>query len=305
MRTDALLLVLAAAAIHASWNALTKRAGDQLAFLWSSVSLATVVLLPVGWAFLPPEGVPPAAWPFLFATSVIHAVYFYVLGRAYGSGEFSLVYPIARGLGVALVPVAALFVLDERPSPLGALGLVLVVGGIVGINLSSAGPASGGRGRDDRGAVAGLRASPTRPRRLMSAGTGWALVTGLSIAAYSLVDKAGVARLHPVPYIAILGVGMSALLVPALVHRRRALAGEWQTNWRAILVASTLNLTSYLLVLFAFRLSKAGYVVAAREISIVLSVAIGRLWFGEREVGRRLAAASLVLAGVICVALAR
>jgi drug/metabolite transporter (DMT)-like permease len=292
MRTDALLLVLAAAAIHASWNALTKRAQDQLAFLWSSVSLATLVLLPVGWGFLPPEGVPGAAWPFLLATSVIHAVYFYVLGRAYGSGEFSLVYPIARGLGVALVPLAAFFFLDERPSPLGALGVLLVVAGIVGINLSSAGLSSAGR------AAAG-------PRRLMSAGAGWALVTGLSIAAYSLVDKAGVARLHPVPYIAILGVGMSLLLVPAMVRRRVALAHEWRTNWRAILVASTLNLTSYLLVLFAFRLSKAGYVVAAREISIVLSVAIGRLWFGERRVGRRLAAATLVLAGVICVALAR
>jgi drug/metabolite transporter (DMT)-like permease len=284
MRTDALLLVLAAAAIHASWNALTKRAGDQLAFLWSSVSLATVVLLPVGWAWLPSEGVPRAAWPFLVATSVIHAVYFYVLGRAYGSGEFSLVYPIARGLGVALVPVAALFVLDERPSPLGALGVLLVVAGIVGINLG---------------------ATTAGSRRLMSAGTGWALVTGLSIAAYSLVDKAGVARLHPVPYIAILGMGMSLLLIPALMRRRAALAREWRTNWRAILVASTLNLTSYLLVLFAFRLSKAGYVVAAREISIVLSVAIGRLWFGERRMGRRLAAATLVLAGVICVALAR
>jgi len=287
MRTDALLLVLAAAAIHATWNALTKRAQDQLAFLWSSVSLATLVLLPAGWALLPPEGVPGAAWPFLVATSVIHAVYFYVLGRAYGSGEFSLVYPIARGLGVALVPLAAFFFLDERPSPLGALGVLLVVAGIVGINLSSAGLIS-----------AGLSS-------LMSAGTGWALVTGLSIAAYSLVDKAGVARLHPVPYIAILGVGMSLLLVPAMVRRRVALAREWQTNWRAILVASTLNLTSYLLVLFAFRLSKAGYVVAAREISIVLSVVIGRLWFGERGLGARFAAASLVLAGVICVALAR
>ena len=287
MRTDALLLVLAAAAIHATWNALTKRAQDQLAFLWSSVSLATLVLLPAGWALLPPEGVPGAAWPFLVATSVIHAVYFYVLGRAYGSGEFSLVYPIARGLGVALVPLAAFFFLDERPSPLGALGVLLVVAGIVGINLSSAGLTS-----------AGLSS-------LMSAGTGWALVTGLSIAAYSLVDKAGVARLHPVPYIAILGVGMSLLLVPAMVRRRVALAREWRTNWRAILVASTLNLTSYLLVLFAFRLSKAGYVVAAREISIVLSVVIGRLWFGERGLGARFAAASLVLAGVICVALAR
>jgi drug/metabolite transporter (DMT)-like permease len=308
MRTDALLLVLAAAAIHASWNALTKRAQDQLAFLWSSVSLATVVLLPVGWAWLPPDGVPRAAWPFLVASSAIHAVYFYVLGRAYGSGEFSLVYPIARGLGVALVPVAALFVLDERPSPLGALGVLLVVAGIVGINLSSAGLSSTGLSSAGRGA-AGLGAvglgAAASSRRLMSAGTGWALVTGLSIAAYSLVDKAGVARLHPVPYIAILGVGMSLLLVPALVRRRAALAREWRTNWRAILVASTLNLTSYLLVLFAFRLSKAGYVVAAREISIVLSVAIGRLWFGERRVGRRLAAATLVLAGVICVALAR
>ena len=289
MRSDALLLVLAAAAIHASWNALTKRAQDPLAFLWSSVALATVVLLPVGWAFLPPDGVPDVAWPFLVATSVIHAGYFYVLGRAYGSGEFSLVYPIARGLGVGLVPVAALFVLDERPSPMGALGVLLVVAGIVGIHLDAA----------------GLGAAAAGPRRLMSAGTGWALVTGLSIAAYSLVDKAGVARLHPVPYIAILGVGMSLLLVPAMVRRRAALAREWRTNWRAILVASTLNLTSYLLVLFAFRLSKAGYVVAAREISIVLSVAIGRLWFGERRVGRRLAAATLVLAGVICVALAR
>src|SRR4029453_5918249 len=152
MRTDALLLVLAAAAIHATWNALTKRAQDQLAFLWSSVSLATVVLVPVGWAFLPPEGVPRAAWPFLLAPSPIHAAYFYALGRAYGSGEFSLVYPIARGLGVALVPVAAVFLLDERPSPLGALGVLLVVAGIVGINVAAAGP-----------------------RRLMSGGTGWAL----------------------------------------------------------------------------------------------------------------------------------
>jgi drug/metabolite transporter (DMT)-like permease len=297
MRTDALLLVLAAAAIHASWNALTKRAQDQLAFLWSSVSLATLVLLPVGWVFLPAEGVSGAAWPFLVATSVIHAVYFYVLGRAYGSGEFSLVYPIARGLGVALVPLAAFFFLDERPSLLGALGVLLVVAGIVGINLSSA--------RQSPAGLSSAGRSAAGPRRLMSAGTGWALVTGLSIAAYSLVDKAGVARLHPVPYIAILGVGMSLLLVPAMVRRRVALAREWQTNWRAILVASTLNLTSYLLVLFAFRLSKAGYVVAAREISIVLSVVIGRLWFGERGWGRRFAAASLVLAGVICVALAR
>ena len=76
-------------------------------------------------------------------------------------------------------------------------------------------------------------------------------------------------------------------------------------NGRAIAVASTMNLTSYLLVLFAFRLSKAGYVVAAREISIVLSVLIGSVLMREGHVGPRLAGAAVVLVGVACVALAR
>src|SRR5437667_9064692 len=69
--------------LHAVWNALAKGARDQLVFLWSSVSLATVVLLPVGLLALPGERVPAAAVPFVVATIAIHAVYFYALGRAY------------------------------------------------------------------------------------------------------------------------------------------------------------------------------------------------------------------------------
>src|SRR5205823_70493 len=103
----------------------------------------------------------------------------------------------------------------------------------------------------------------------------------------------------------ILGLGMSALLAPAVVVRdRQALTREWRDNWRTIVVASSMNLTSYLLVLFAFRLSKVGYVVAARELSILFSTFIGSLWLGEGRLLPRLAGASIVLAGVVCVALA-
>jgi len=288
MPVRALLLVLGAAVVHAAWNALAKRAGDQLVFLWSSVSLATLVLFPAGMRYLPAGGLPVAALPYLAATIAVHAVYFYALSRAYGSGDFSLVYPIARGLGVALVPVLALVLLDEPLSPLGSLGVLLVVLGIVAINLRRPAPAD-----------------PARRTRRLGAGTGWALLTGLSICAYSVVDKAGVARLHPVPYIAIMGLGMSLLLAPAVWARRRALAEEWRAHWPAILAASTMNLTSYLLVLFAFTLSKAGYVVAARELSIVFSVVIGRVWLGEAQLGSRLAGAAVILLGVACVALAR
>jgi drug/metabolite transporter (DMT)-like permease len=288
MSGDALALVLCAAAIHAGWNALAKRARAPMAFLWSSVAVATLAMAPLGLSQLPDEGVPAAAVPFLTATIVIHFAYFYALARGYASGgDLSLVYPIARGLGVALVPVVGVLLLDEHPSALGAAGIVLVIAGIVGIALASrsARSYSGGEGR-----VKGI---------------GWALVTGVTIAAYSLVDKVGVTRLHPLPYLVILGAGMTLLMAPVVLLARGALVEEWRTNWRAILVASSLNLTSYLLVLFAFRLAKTGYVVAARELSIVLSVLIGRLWLGERGLGRRLAAAALVLAGVVCVALAR
>ena len=202
------------------------------------------------------------------------------------------VYPIARGLGVVLVPLVAFAVLDERPSPLGVVGVALVVA------------------RHRRHIPRLVIPRPRRGRgqgegRVFGRGTGWAVLTGFTIAAYSLVDKVGVSHLHPLPYLVVLGAGMSLLLAPAVIRAREAFVHEWRVNWRAILVASALNLSSYLLVLFAFRLAKAGYVVAARESSIVLSVLIGGLWLGERAPGRRLAAAAMVLAGVVCVALAR
>ncbi|PYN26669.1 MAG: hypothetical protein DMD99_04830 [Candidatus Rokuibacteriota bacterium] len=283
MSGPAIALVVCAAVLHAIWNALAKRADNQFVFLWSSVSLATLLLLPAGLARLPAEGTPAAGLPFVAASVAIHALYFYALGRSYRHGDFSRVYPMARGLGVALVPLVALPVFGERLSWLGALGVGFVVLGIAALSVTpSALPVNG-----------------------LGTGTAWALVTGLTIAAYSLVDKAGVARLHPMPYIALMGLGLSALLAPVVLSDRPAIAREWRRHWRAILVASAMNLTSYLLVLFAFRLSKVGYVVAARELSILFSAFIGSLWLREGRLGPRLAGASVVLAGVVCIAVAR
>jgi drug/metabolite transporter (DMT)-like permease len=235
---------------------------------------------------LPDEPAPASGLPFVAASVGIHALYFWALGRSYRYGDFSRVYPMARGLGVALVPLIALPVFGERLSWLGSLGIGLVVLGIVWLSRHpAAARASAGTG--------------------IGAGTLWAVVTGLTIASYSLVDKAGVARLHPMPYIALMGLGLSAVLSPVVLADRQALAHEWRQRWRTILVASAMNLTSYLLVLFAFRLSKVGYVVASRELSILFSAFIGSLWLGEGRLAPRLAGASVVLAGVICVAFAR
>jgi drug/metabolite transporter (DMT)-like permease len=288
MPAAALVLVLTAAVLHSIWNALAKRGRDQLCFLWWAVTVATILMLPFSAPKLLATGVPASAWPYVAATIILHVIYFYALGRAYRSGEFSVVYPVARGLGVALVPVLAVVIFDERPSALGAAGVALVVVGIVALHLA---------GRGWNRAAAAVR-DP-------GSGTWWALVTGLMTAGYSLVDKAGVTRLHPVPYIELMFLGMSLLLLPVVLADRGLLRREWAANWRTILPAAVMTLTAYLLVLFAFQLSKAAYVVAAREVSIVWSALIGSLWFREGRVIGRLAGAAVVLAGVVCVALAR
>jgi len=283
----ALALVLAAAVLHAGWNAIAKRGRDPLAFLALCSCVAAPVLLPLALPLLWRDGVPVRALPFVLATIVVHVVYFVALGRAYSTGAYSVVYPIARGLGVALVPVGAYALLDERLSPIGIVGIALVIAGVATLHQLG-----------QRHAIA--------TGGSLGAATFWAVVTGLSIASYSLVDKAGVARLHPVSYMLLMEAGCGLVMFPAAaLARGAAVRREWSANWRAIVAVGAMSAAGYTLVLLAFRLSKAGYVVAAREVSIVLSAFIGTLWMGEGRVGPRVAAAVIVLAGVVCVALAR
>ena len=284
MTAAALLLVVGAAVLHAGWNALAKRGGDPVVFLWCVGVVASLLYAPIALAVLWPDGVRLAAVPFVLGTVVLHAAYFFTLGRAYGAGDLSLVYPIARGLGVALVPLAALALFDERLSPLGSFGVVLVAAGIFFLHWRP--------GAWSRAAVGG-------------SGTGWALATGVLIAAYSLLDKAGVARISPLAYIWLMEVGSCVLLTPVALAKRDVMRREWRVNRATIAAAAVMSPTAYLLVLFAFQLSKTGYVVAAREMSIVLSAIIGSVWMKEGALGRRLAGAGVVLAGVVCVALAR
>lgn len=282
MSLAALVLVVCAAGLHAGWNALAKRGGDQIVFLWCATIASTVAVTPLGIWTLAQEGFPRAALPFVAATIVVHVLYFFALGRAYASGAYSLVYPVARGLGVALVPVLALFLFDERLSPVGTLGVALVVAGIAALHLL---PRPAGAPRLGHGLL-------------------WPILTGFTIAGYSLVDKAGVARINPVPYIMLMESGCALLGLPLLLVRPAAVRREL-SGWRWIVLAGVMSTLAYTLVLFAFRMSKTGYVVAARELSIVLSALIGSLWLREGSLAPRLAGAAIVLAGVVCIAVAR
>ncbi|HEX3176090.1 MAG TPA: SMR family transporter [Methylomirabilota bacterium] len=286
MTAAALVLVVAAAFLHAGWNALAKRSRDPVAFLWLASAVAAPALSPWGVRELALAGLPWRAVPFVIGTIVLHVLYFYSLGRAYGTGAYSLVYPIARGLGVALVPILAWLLLDERLSRLGVAGIALVITGVLVLHRVGRPPAP-------------------LPGGALASASFWATLTGLTIASYSVLDKVGVSRLHPVPYVMLMEAGCVAVFAPFMVRRLPVARAEWAANRWTIAATGLMSAGGYTLVLFAFQLSKAGYVVASRELSIVLSALIGSLLLREGRLTPRLAAATIVLAGVACVALAR
>jgi drug/metabolite transporter (DMT)-like permease len=280
----ALALVLSAAVIHATWNAMAKGARDPMAMLWWAGVLSSLVLAPPSLYVLARDGFSPRALPFVVATVILHSMYFFSLGKAYQTGDFSVVYPMARGMGVALVPMGAYYFFDERLPRLGILGIALIGLGTF---------------------VLHWRRGAWSEDALLRPGTGWAIATGLCIASYSLVDKVGVSHINPLPYLWAMMLGSCVSLLPAVRARPGSMAREWRENRLAVLLSGVLSPGGYLLVLFAFRLSKAGYVVAGREVSIVISALIGSILLREGRLPQRLLGAAVVAFGVVCVALAR
>jgi len=286
----ALGVVLVAALFHASWNYLAKKSRKKMAFIWWFLLIASVGYLPMFLYFWPQLTVTPAGWACIAATGVLHALYFWFMGGAYERGDLSLVYPLSRGSGPLFVPILAVTFLREQLSLAGGLGIVLVVAGIYFIHLNSFSVDS------MLGPLRAMRGSASL----------WALCTGGTIAGYSLVDKVGVSLVYPPVYIYLMFVISLLLLCPyVLVKEREALKIEWRVNRGPILIGGFLVLFTYLMILFAFRLSKVSYVVAAREVSIVFSALFGIFWLKEGHARQKLAGAVLIALGVVFIGLSK
>src|SRR5882672_9328984 len=116
-------LVLCAALMHASWNALVKSDSDRLASFGVVMMAGSLIGLAIA-PFVPLPAV--AAWKWIAASVAIHVFYFFFLLRAYAHGDLSHVYPIARGLGPTLVAIFSGALIGEHLRLSEAGGVLLV-----------------------------------------------------------------------------------------------------------------------------------------------------------------------------------
>jgi drug/metabolite transporter (DMT)-like permease len=238
--------------------------------------------------FYPGAQIPATGWVCIVATGLLHTLYFFLVCVSYERGDLSVVYPLARGFGPFWVPVLAVILLHEQLSAIGATGIALVVAGIYTIHLESF----------------SLRMVFKPFTAIRSSASILALLTGCTIAAYSLVDKVGIRSVIPPVYIYFLFFIPAILLTPyVLVKKRAELSAEWRNHKGPICVVGFLVVFTYLLVLFAMQTSQVSYVVAVRELSIVFSTLFGVLWLKEGHRQVRIIGALLITAGVIMIGL--
>lgn len=289
MSAAAFVLVLASAACHASWNLLLKRSEHKVAFLWSFGVVSFGLFLVPAAVFAYVDGIGARGVAFGAGSALLHGVYGLALTRGYHLGDLSTVYPISRGLGPALIPLAAVLLLDESVSMGAAAGIGLVVLGIIVIQ---------GEGFAPRELVRPLRVLRRPEVRA-------ALLTGALIATYSLWDKASLDHLPPVTLNQFAMTGHALLIAPiALRGNPVPVAGEWRARKLSILAAGVLAPLAYVLVLVALTTSRISYVAPVREVGIVLGALAGVALLGEGYGAFRIGGALLIVSGVLALALA-
>lgn len=287
MTAFALTLVLLAAGLHATWNLCAKRAGGGLPFVWLVGAIICTGYVPVligYWQWRHPA-ISGRAVIWILGSGVLKTSYSLFLQRAYRAGDFSLIYPLARGTGPLLSTLAAIAVLGERPSALALAGGLVIVAAIFFLTDGSK--------------------LLHQDRAHLRQAVGYGVVSGVFIAAYTLWDRHGVAAMNvpPVLYDAGTAFTQLALLSPFAWRRRTEVAAEWRDKKRWAVGVAVLSPVAYVLVLTALAFTPVSYVAPAREVSIVFGAFIGARYLKEAEGARRLWAAVAMAAGVIALAL--
>jgi drug/metabolite transporter (DMT)-like permease len=268
-----IVLVLSAAFLHASWNALLRGGANRaqsMAIMNATLGISGVVLLL--FAGLPA----PASWAYVVASGVLHWIYVGLLVVTYRSGDLGETYPVARGSSPALVALGGSLLAGEWMTPFGIVGVGLVCAGIFML--------------------------ATAKGRLHAMNLPWALATGVSIAAYTIVDGLGVrASGNWLGYTAATFAFFIFLPLWSLAKSGIAYFSAPPVEVAKAVGGGVISILAYGAIIWAMQDSAMGAVSALRETSVVFAALLGAIFLRERLTGWRIAACCIIAAGAACV----
>ena len=290
MSTIPFLLVLTSALTHGLWNFLAKRATNKDIFIGlSKLSEALLFVIPFSIVLIA-RGYGAANWP-MFVTVAAGFVFlnYFFLMQAYKRIDLSIAYPISRA-STLFLPLLAYIFIGEQIDGIGWLSIGLITLAVFVLQLQAFSWAE----------VAQLGRKLARP------GIVFALLAALMAASYTIWDKVAVSRIHPFLYFYSYTFLTSLFYAGLLAARfeKTAVTHEWQHHKQAIVAVAVLNTFTYLLVLIALGMSKASYVGALRQVSLVVGVLLGWRFLGEAVPAPKVVSVALLLLGSVLIAFA-
>jgi drug/metabolite transporter (DMT)-like permease len=289
----AIILVFISAILHASWNVYSKAYGNPLSFMFWALVWSSIVYVPLFIAACIFTPFSPLVWCLSILSGLLCSIYFLALGSAYKDGLVSVAYPIARAFPILVVTWAGTF-LGEHPSAHGLFGIILVVTGCFFLPFREF----------KAGTMKGLWKSYATKSAF------WALVAALVTSIYSIIDKSAAMHLSGPTY----GLSMLGKLNYVYVQNLVSLIGLWAiVRFRKLpmdsvprahaIIFGIIFLVSYGLVMLALATDSVAYVVAFRQISIVIAT-IASMVFSEKFFSwPRFVGVLQIFAGVVLVGL--
>jgi drug/metabolite transporter (DMT)-like permease len=272
-------LVLFAGVLHAAWNAIASAISDKtVAFGLIGAAQGTLAVIA-----LPVVGLPrSSALAFAAGSAVIHIAYTAALLQSYRLGDFGRAYPLARGTAPVLVGLGAWFIVGEHLTTLQIAGTCTIAAALTGIVFA------GGR-----------------LTRADLPATSAALLTGVTIASYTVVDGLGVRHAHnPAGYLSLLFLFQApAILAFALYRLRHRLDRRLLPDVPAGFGAGLISVLAYGIVVWAQTHGPLALVSALRETSVISAALIATLLFKEPFARRRLLPSVAVAFGIVLIAL--
>lgn len=281
MSTLVVCVVLFAALLHASWNALVKSRPDT-----NSIT----VLVAVGGALVSLAALPfvqqpaPESWPFVAVSSLVEVIYFQMLVATYRDGDMSHAYPLMRGTAPLLVALASGPLTGEQLTPMQWLAIGCICGGILAMFFTA-----------------------SAHHRAAGRTTTFALMTACLIATYTMIDGVGVRKSGGAPASYTMWIFVFTAVGFVAWSGRKRPRELWRyalANPGVIVFGGIANLGSYALAVWAMTLAPVAAVAALRETSILFATAIAALILKEKVSMQRLAAIGLVACGAAVMRLA-
>jgi len=278
-------LAIFAAILHAIWNFFAKKTAGNMAVLFLGLWLAALLPLPVilcELAYQPQLLKDLAAnYYYILGTGITHALYFFTLFKAYHLGDISVVYPIARGVGITGTSLIAYFFLQEEISLIGGIGIFSICTGTLMFSLKNS-----RRGNSIQAIIV-------------------AFLVGLTIIGYSVIDKLAVQQTNPIWYIFSMYLATALLMTPYfLLKYRHELKSAWQQYKKYSIIIGCGSMGTYLIILFAFRLAQVSYIVATRELAVVFGALLGVKFLHEKLTLHKTICILFITLGLILIKLA-